>query len=244
MLAIVFFPFFDPLYLILIAPAFVLAMWAQNRVKKTYAEYSKVMASSAIPAHVAARRLLDAVGLTTVEVKRVPGELSDHYDPTKKVLRLSDGVFDSTSLAAVAIAAHEAGHAMQDKIRYPFLVMRTAMVPITTFGSRFGYFMLIGGFFLAVLTGVSPIGLTIAWIGLALFSTAFVFALITLPVEFDASRRALGMMQAVGVINGSEGAHAKKVLDAAALTYVAAMFVALMQVLYFALRLLALSGRR
>ena len=240
----VFIPFFDPLYLLLIAPAFILAMWAQNRVKSTYHKYSQVGSSAGIPAHLAARRLLDAVGLTNVEVKRVPGELSDHYDPKQKVLRLSDGVFDSSSLAAVAIAAHEAGHAMQDEIKYPFLMLRTAMVPITSFGSRFGYFMLIGGFLLAVFTGVSPIGLTIAWIGLGLFSTAFVFALITLPVEFDASRRAVGLMEQAGLVTGGEGVHAKKVLDAAALTYIAAMFVALMQVLYFALRLLALSGRR
>ena len=239
-----FFPFFDPLYLLLIGPAFILAMWAQNRVKGTYRKYSQVMSSSGIPAHVAARRLLDAVGLYNVEVKRVPGELTDHYDPTKKVLRLSDGVFDSNSLAAVAIAAHEAGHAMQDKIRYPFLVLRTAMVPITTFGSRFGYFMLIGGFLLAMFTGGGELGLAVAWIGLALFSTAFVFALITLPVEFDASKRALQMMESVYVISGAERLHAKKVLDAAALTYIAAMFIALMQVLYFALRLLALSGSR
>ena len=219
-------------------------MWAQNRVKGTYRKYSQVMSSSGIPAHLAARRLLDAVGLYDVEVKRVPGELTDHYDPTKKVLRLSDGVFDSNSLAAVAIAAHEAGHAMQDKIRYPFLVLRTAMVPITTFGSRFGYFMLIGGFLLALFSGGSPLGLAVAWIGLALFATAFVFALITLPVEFDASRRAIQMMESVYVISGAERVHAKKVLDAAALTYIAAMFIALMQVLYFALRLLALSGSR
>ena len=184
------------------------------------------------------------MGLYNVDIKRVPGELTDHYDPTKKVLRLSDGVFDSNSLAAVAIAAHEAGHAMQDKIRYPFLVLRTAMVPITTFGSRFGYFMLIGGFLLALFTGGGELGLAVAWIGLALFSTAFVFALITLPVEFDASRRAIQMMESVHVISGAERLHAKKVLDAAALTYIAAMFVALMQVLYFALRLLALSGSR
>jgi Zn-dependent membrane protease YugP len=232
------------LYLLLIGPAFILAMWAQNRVKGTYRKYSQVMSSSGIPAHLAARRLLDAVGLYNVEVKRVPGELTDHYDPTKKVLRLSDGVFDSNSLAAVAIAAHEAGHAMQDKIRYPFLVLRTAMVPITTFGSRFGYFMLIGGFLLAMFTGGGELGLAVAWIGLALFSTAFVFALITLPVEFDASKRALQMMESVYVISGAERLHAKKVLDAAALTYIAAMFIALMQVLYFALRLLALSGSR
>ena len=135
-----FFPFFDPLYFLLIGPAFILAMWAQNRVKGTYRKYSQVMSSSGIPAHMAARRLLDAVGLYNVDIKRVPGELTDHYDPTKKVLRLSDGVFDSNSLAAVAIAAHEAGHAMQDKIGYPFLVLRTAMVPITTFGSRFRLF--------------------------------------------------------------------------------------------------------
>ena len=241
-----FFPFLDPLYLLLIAPAFILAMWAQTRVRGTYKKYSQVMSSTGLPAHRAARRLLDAVGLFNVEVKRVPGQLSDHYDPRHKVLRLSDGVYDSSSLAAVAIAAHEAGHAMQDKVRYPFLVMRSAMVPVTTFGSRFGYFLLIGGFLLAMFTGPSSIGIPIAWLGLILFSTAFVFSVVTLPVEFNASRRALTMMQTVGVVSSAERSHAKKVLDAAALTYVAAMFAALMQVVYFALRLLALSsgGRR
>ncbi len=228
----------------MIAPAFILAMWAQSRVKGAYNRYSQVMASSGIPGYVAARRLLDAVGLYEVDVKRVPGELSDHYDPSKKVLRLSDGVYDSSSLAAVAIAAHEAGHAMQDRTRYPFLVLRTAMVPITTFGSRFGYFMLFGGLILAMFTNVSAISLAVAWVGLILFSTAFVFSLVTLPVEFDASRRALVMMERVAVVSSAERVHAKKVLDAAALTYVAAMFVALMQVLYFAMRLLALTSSR
>ena len=239
-----FFPFLDPYYLLLIGPAFIVAMWAQSRVRSTYKKYSRVMASSGMPAHLAARRLLDAVGLTNVEVKRVPGELTDHYDPRHKVLRLSDGVYGNSSLAAVAIAAHEAGHAMQDKVRYPFLVLRTAMVPVTSFGSRLGYFLLIGGFLLALFTGPGSPGIAIAWLGLILFSTAFVFSVITLPVEFNASRRAIRMMERVGVVSGAERVHAKRVLDAAALTYVAAMFVALMQVVYFALRLLALSGRR
>ncbi len=239
-----FFPLFDPMYLLLIGPAFVLAMWAQSRVKGTYRKYSQVMSSTGLPANLAARKLLDSVGLFNVEVKRVPGQLSDHYDPTHKVLRLSDGVYASTSLAAVAIAAHEAGHAIQDQNRYPFLVLRTAMVPVTTFGSRFGYFLLIGGFLLVVFTGAGGIGLPIAWLGLALFSTAFVFALITLPVEFNASKRALALMERVAVVSGAERVHAKKVLDAAALTYVAAMFIALMQVVYFALQLLGMSGRR
>ena len=141
-----FFPFFDPLYFLLIGPAFILAMWAQNRVKGTYRKYSQVMSSSGIPAHAAARRLLDAVGLYNVDIKRVPGELTDHYDPTKKVLRLSDGVFDSNSLAAVAIAAHEAGHAMQDKIRLPVPgSCGRPWCPSRRSGRDFGYFMLFGG---------------------------------------------------------------------------------------------------
>ena len=239
-----FFPFFDPLYLLLVAPAFLVAMWAQARVRGTYQKYARVMSSSGISAYLAARRLLDAVGLFDVEVKRVPGALTDHYDPRHKILRLSDGVYGSSSLAAVAIAAHEAGHAVQDKVRYPFLVLRSAMVPITTLGSRLGYLLLIIGFVIAMLAGPDSFGVPMAWVGLVLFGTAFVFALITLPVEFNASNRALQMMETVGVVSGAERLHAKKVLDAAALTYVAAMFVALVQVLYFALRLLALSGGR
>ncbi len=236
-----FFPLFDPLYLLLIGPAFIVAMWAQSRVRGTYQKYSQVMSSSGMSAAMAARRLLDSVGLYNVEVKRVPGDLTDHYDPRHKVLRLSDGVYGSNSLAAVAIAAHEAGHAMQDKVRYPWLVMRSAMVPMTTFGSQLGYVLLIVGFMLA-LFAQSPIGVPIGVVGLVLFSTAFVFSLVTLPVEFNASSRALRLMETVQVVSGAERVHAKKVLDAAALTYVAAMFIALMQVLYFALRLLALAG--
>ena len=242
-MASVFFPFFDPLYLVLLGPAFIVAMWAQSRVRGTYKKYSQVMSSSGMSAATAARRILDSVGLYNVEIKRVPGELTDHYDPRHKVLRLSDGVYGSNSLAAVAIAAHEAGHAMQDKVRYPWLVMRSAMVPLTTFGSKFGYVLLIVGFMLAAFVQ-SPIGFPIAVIGLVLFSTAFVFSLVTLPVEFNASSRALRLMETVQVVTGAERVHAKRVLDAAALTYVAAMVVALMQVIYFALRLLALSGGR
>ena len=239
----VFFPFFDIWYIVLIAPAFILAMWAQSRVRGTYQKYSQVVSSTGMPAAMAARRILDAVGLYNVEVRRVPGELTDHYDPRHKVLRLSEGVHDSNSLAAVAIAAHEAGHAVQDQTRYPWLVMRSAMVPVTTFGSKFGYVLLIVGFLMAGFLQ-SEIGLPVAVIGLVLFSTAFVFSVITLPVEFNASARALKLMESVRVVSSPERVHAKKVLDAAALTYVAAMFIALMQVVYFALRLLALAGNR
>ena len=239
-----FFPFFDISYLLLIAPAFILAMWAQSRVRSTYRKYSQVVSSTGMPAAMAARQILDAVGLYNVEVRRVPGELADHYDPRQKVLRLSEGVYSSNSLAAVAIAAHEAGHAVQDQTRYPWLVMRSAMVPVTTFGSKFGYVLLIVGFLLAALMQQTEIGVPIAVVGLVLFSTAFVFSVITLPVEFNASTRALKLMESVRVVSSPERVHAKKVLDAAALTYVAAMFIALMQVVYFALRLLALSGNR
>ena len=228
MLAIVFFPFFDPLYLILIAPAFILAMWAQNRVKKTYAEYSKVVASSAIPAHVAARRLLDAVGLNTVEVKRVPGELSDHYDPRQKVLRLSGDVYANRSLAAVGIAAHEAGHAIQDAKNYAPLVVRNAVVPVANFGSSAGIWMCI-------------LGLIFQWepllyFGIIVFSGVVFFQLVNLPVEFDASARAKHELVTLGIVPAAEMSYVNKVLNAAALTYVAATLQAVMTLLYFIMR--------
>ena len=167
-------------------------------------------------------------------------QLGDHYDPRDRTLRLSAGVHDNASIAALAIAAHEAGHAIQDQVRYPYLALRTSFVPAANIGSRLGGLLLMGGFLLAAFSG-SPFGLTIAWIGLALYALAFVFTVITLPVEFDASRRALRLLQTNGMLDEGELGDAKKVLDAAALTYVAAMATALVSLLYWASLLI---GRR
>lgn len=232
--------FFSPTFLLFIVPAMIFAFWAQNRVRTTYREFSKVPATAGMPGNLAAIRLLRSVGLRDVEIERIKGKMSDHYDPREKVLRLSEEVHDSDSLAALAIVAHEAGHAIQDQIRYPFLAMRTSFVPTANISTRFGSFLLMGGLMLTMLSG-SPFGLTIAWIGLVLYSAAFVFTLLTLPVEFDASRRALQLLQANGIVTNVEIGGAKKVLDAAALTYVAAMAAALMNIIYWAT---ALGGRR
>ena len=231
---------FSPTYLLFILPAMIFAFWAQNRVRSTYREFSKVTATAGIPGHAAARRLLRSVGLSGIEIERIKGRMTDHYDPRDKILRLSERVHDGDSVAALAIVAHETGHAIQDQIRYPFLAMRTAFVPTANISTRLGSFLLMAGFMLFIFSG-SPFGFTIAWIGLVLYAAAYVFTIITLPVEYDASRRALQLLQANGIVNNVEIGGAKKVLDAAALTYVAAMAAALMNILYWAFRL---GGRR
>ncbi len=234
--------FFSPTYLLFMLPVIVFSFWAQSRVRGAYAKYSKVPVSSGLPGAQAARRLLQSVGLADVEIERTEGrrQLGDHYDPRDRTLRLSEGVHDDDSIAALAIAAHEAGHAIQDQVRYPFLALRTNFVPAANIGSRLGGLLLMGGLLL-VMFSRSPFGLTIAWIGLALYALAFIFTIITLPVEFDASRRALRLLQTSGMLNEVELGGAKKVLDAAALTYVAAMATALMSLLYWAS---LLTGRR
>lgn len=253
--------FFDPFYLLFMAPAMILMFWAQSRVKGTYAKYSQVTTSSGLPGYMVAQRLLRSVGLESVHnapgqrpdperraalaqsgvvsIERVGGQLSDHYDPSKKTLRLSEGVYDSNSVAAMAIVAHETGHAIQDQVRYPALVLRSTLVPAVRFGSTFGYLVIIGGFVMMMLG--AAIGESIAWLGVMLFSLTLVFSLVTLPVEFDASKRALVLLQNNGITNQQELDASRRVLNAAALTYVAAMAASLMQILYWVFILL---GRR
>ena len=232
--------FFSPTYLLFMAPVIIFTFWAQGRVKNAFREFSQIQSLYGMSGSAVARRLLDSVGVPGVTIERVQGKMTDHYDPRNKVLRLSEEVYNSSSLAALAIVAHEAGHAIQDRVRYPFLVMRTAFVPVASTGSRLGGILLMGGFVLAMFTG-STFGYTVAWIGLILYGAAFLFTVITLPVEYDASRRAIKLLQANGMVNASEVGGAKKVLSAAALTYVAAMAAALMNILYWAS---LLGGRR
>ena len=228
--------FFDPLYFVFALPALLLGLWAQMRVRSAFAKYSQVRAASGMTGAQAARRILDSHGLQGVSVERVDGMLSDHYDPRSKVLRLSSDVYGTPSLAAVGVAAHETGHALQDQKHYAPLQLRSAMVPTVQIGSWLGPIIFIIGLYMS-----RAVGDSVAWVGLILFAATAVFALVTLPVEFDASRRAKQLLVADGVLAPQEMQGVNHVLDAAALTYVAAALQALMTLLYYAS---ILMGRR
>lgn len=228
---------FDPLYLMLIGPTTLLALWAQFKVKSAYNKWSQVGASSRLTGAQAADRMLQHAGVRDVKIEPVQGFLSDHYDPRSKTLRLSPGNYESRSVAAVGIACHEAGHAIQHATKYAPLGMRTAIVPLASLGSWLAFPMIMLGVFLNFMQ--------LAQLGVLLFAGLVVFQLITLPVEFDASNRAKQQLQTLGIIGSrEEGKGVAAVLDAAALTYVAATVAAIAQLLYFALRAGLLGGRR
>lgn len=224
--------FFDPLYFLFMIPPLIFMFYAQARVSSTFKKYSKIASSSHINGAEAARRLLKANGLDNVGIEAARGKLGDHYDPGKKVLRLSADVANSPSVAALGIVAHEVGHAVQDKAGYAFLKFRSAMVPAANIGSKLGYIFVILGLILYALIQLN-FGLTIAYVGIFLFSLAVIFSLITLPVEFNASSRAKAMLQSTGLVTVEELNGASAVLSAAALTYVAATLQALSQLFYF-----------
>jgi Zn-dependent membrane protease YugP len=228
--------FFSPLYFIFALPALLLGLWAQMRVRSAFGKYSRVAAMSGMTGAHAARKILDANGLQNVAVERVAGMLSDHYDPRSKTLRLSEQVYGTPSLAAIGVASHEAGHALQDKTNYGPLALRSAMVPTVQIGSWLGPIIFLVGLFMA-----GAFGTTLAWVGLAIFGATALFAIVTLPVEFDASKRAKELMVSTGILAPQEAQGASSVLDAAALTYVAAALQAIMTLLYYATLLM---GRR
>lgn len=228
--------FFNPLYLVFALPALLLGLWAQFKVKSAFSRYSQVRAYRGMSGAEVARRVLDFNGLQQVQVEQVNGFLSDHYDPRHKVLRLSPDVYQSPSLASAGVAAHEAGHAIQDKQGYAALKFRTSMVPGVQIGSWLGPIIFLVGFFMS-----STFGDTLAWVGLILFGLTALFAVVTLPVEFDASRRAKEALVVQGILTTDEMTGVNKVLDAAALTYVAAAVQAVMTLLYYATLLM---GRR
>jgi Zn-dependent membrane protease YugP len=215
--------FFDPRYFLFALPALALVMFAQARVRSAYGRYSQVRNSYGLTGGEAARRLLDRAGLTYVPVRVVPGELSDNYDPQQKVLNLSQGVASAPSVAALGIAAHEIGHALQDAQSYAPLRVRASLVPATNVGSQLGFYIFFAGLF------IHPL----AWIGIGLFSLAVLFTLVTLPVELNASRRARQLLASSGLITPAEMGGVSAVLNAAALTYVAALAQALATLLYF-----------
>ncbi|WP_024834564.1 zinc metallopeptidase [Ruminiclostridium josui] len=226
------FYYMDRYYLILVVPALIISIIAQIQVKSTFNKYSKIGNSKHITGAEVARYLLQVNGIQDVEVTRVGGKLTDHYDPRKKVLRLSESTYGSTSVAAIGVAAHETGHAIQHKVKYGPLVLRSTLVPVAGFGSSVGPYMAILGLFLGW-----PI---IINFGLLLFFAAILFYLITLPVEFNASRRAISVLSSTGILLNEELISAKKVLNAAAMTYVASVLVAIASFL----RLLLLANQR
>ncbi|MFT5196292.1 MAG: Zn-dependent membrane protease YugP [Cellvibrionaceae bacterium] len=227
-------------YLLLMLPPLLLGLWAQFRVKRNFNKYSKIGITSGMTGAEVARQMLDAEGLYEVKVERVPGQLTDHYDPRGKVLRLSEATHDSRSVAAAGIAAHEMGHALQDAKNYGPLGLRSALVPTVQFGSQWGTWMFFGGLLLTSFLG-SSLGLYIAIGGLLLYAVVALFSVVTLPVEFDASRRAKVLLVEHGILYKDEMDGVNAVLNAAALTYVAAAIQAIMQVLYWAF---ILFGRR
>ena len=229
-----FWGFFDPLYFIIIAPGLALSLYATFRTKSTFSKYSKVGSRSGLTGAQAADLMLKRQGVNGVRIERAGGWLSDHYDPGKKALRLSEDVYSSQSLSAIGVACHEAGHAMQDAHGYGMLSLRTALVPATNFSSTSAYIVMIGGFFLQM-TGL-------IFVGVCLFSVGVVFSLITLPVEWDASKRAKVAMDEAGMLSPEENRHASKVLNAAFLTYLAAAVTSVLTLAYYLIRLGVLGG--
>lgn len=225
--------FFDPIYLVLMVPGILLTLWAQNKVKGTYRRYSQMPSTMGLTGAQVAQTILNKMGVHNVRVEPVAGELTDHYDPGNKVVRLSQGIYNSKSLAAAAIAAHECGHVLQDVEDYKFMNVRAALVPAVNLGSRLGPILIIAGLVL------NFIGL--AWLGVIFFAAVLLFHVVTLPVEFDASRRALRLIDDFGILQGEENKGARAVLQAAAFTYVATAFYALLNLLYY---VYLLMGRR
>lgn len=228
-------PFFflpDRYYILLVIPAMLVAFWAQMRVKSAFAQYSQVAVFSGLTGAQAARRILDANGLSNVRIEMVPGSLSDHYDPSAGVVRLSQDVYAKSTVAAVGVAAHETGHAIQHAVGYAPLTLRNAIIPLTNIGSGLSIPLVLIGFFM----GLQPL----VTLGILLFSLVTVFQLITLPVEFNASRRALQTLENYNMVTEQEQEGVQRVLSAAALTYVAALLVSVANLL----RLILLFGGR
>ncbi|NJC98664.1 MAG: zinc metallopeptidase [Anaerolineales bacterium] len=233
--------FFDPVYLIFMIPAFILMGITSWYVRHAYSKWSQVRASSGLTGSQAAQRLLSTGSLYGVQVQGVGGQLTDHYDPRNKTLYLSNGVSNSPSVAAVAIAAHELGHAMQDSEEYFPLKFRAALVPMVNIGSNLGWILIMVG----LLLRASNLGITIAWLGVLFFAGGAVFALATLPVEFNASARAKQLLAQTGIIRTEEEIRGvNQVLNAAALTYVAGLITAVLQLLYYVFLVGGLGGRR
>ncbi len=242
-----FYEYFE--YILWMLPAIIVSLIAQITVKSNYAKYSNVVNRMGITGAEAARRVLSAGGVTNVQVASVQGQLTDHFDPRSNTIRLSEGVYGAATVSAVGIAAHEAGHALQHAEGYLPNKIRSALVPVTNIGSRLGWILIIIGFafsgvsfyyYSAPASYSSPVGDMLITVGIILYSTSLLFSLITLPVEFNASRRALKIIEGTNMLQGEEYKGAKKVLTAAAMTYVAAALTALLQLI----RIITIARRR
>ena len=220
--------FFDPTYLLFIAPAFLLSLWASWRTKSAFKKYSKVRTLSGLTGEQAAARMLQQAGINDVKIVPTRGVLSDHYNPLTKTLALSETVYATNSVAAVGVACHEAGHALQHAQNYMPMWLRSALVPTANIGSKLGYWVMIAGLFLMRSTGPG-----VLYAGAILFSAVLLFQIVTLPVEFDASSRAKKLAFAQGIVTQEEREGVSSVLNAAALTYVAAAISTMMTLLYF-----------
>lgn len=229
--------YFDPTYWLFMLPAIVLMLFAQWRVKSAYRHWGRVPNRLSLSGLDAARRLLSQAGLLNVQVEGAPGQLSDHYDPRQNILRLSPEVAGGRSVAALAVAAHEIGHALQDRDQYLPLRFRSALVPAVNLGSNLGWVLILIGLLLRLQD--------VAWLGVLVFSAGAIFALATLPVEFNASRRARSLLTSSGLMASAEESRGVgAVLDAAALTYVAALATALLQLLYYVTLVTGMGSRR
>jgi hypothetical protein len=233
---------FDPLYWMLLAPALLLSIWATVKVKGSFARASQIAPSTGMSGAEAAARVLATHGLRNVAIEPAEGFLSDHYDPRHKVLRLSPDVYQGRSLAAVGVAAHEAGHAIQDATAYGPLAIRNGLVPMAAVGSNLSFIL----FFVGLMLGAAHTfwGRNLVLAGIVLFAATVVFQLVNLPVEFDASRRARQVLVTNGIIAPQEEREVARVLNAAALTYVAATLTAVLTLLYLLIRSGLLGGRR
>jgi Zn-dependent membrane protease YugP len=235
-----FFPMIDPLYFIILAPGLLLAAWAQYRVSSAFREGSQHPSRGGISGAQAAAEVMQADGVHGVAIEPVHGELTDHYDPTQKVLRLSEPVYGGRTLAALGVAAHEAGHAIQDAHRYSPLVVRNLMVPAASFGSSAAWIIFFVGLMMSSFR--MALGTPVMILGMALFSLVVLFQVVNLPVEFDASRRARVALQMSGLVSPEEDVVVGRVLNAAALTYVAGTLTAVLQLVYWLLRSGLLGG--
>lgn len=234
---------FDSLYLVLVLPALALSIYASWKTRSAFKKYSRVRTLSGLTGAQAAKKLLDAAGIGDVEIVPTRGTLSDHYNPVTKKLALSEPVYASASVAAVGVACHEAGHAIQHAQRYAPLWLRSALVPTANIGSKLGYWVMLAGLMMMYMAG-GETGQIVVLVGAVLFSAVLLFQVVTLPVEFDASSRAKRLAVEHGIILAQEREGMNKVLNAAALTYVAAAISTLMTLIYFLLRAGLLGGRR
>lgn len=228
---------FDWTYLVLVLPCVIFSLWASSSVNSTFKKYSSQFSTRRITGAQAAQRVLSMNGVNTVRIEHISGQLTDHYDPTSNVIRLSDSVYDNTSTAAIGVACHEAGHAVQYAQNYKPIKLRAAIVPVTNIGSKLAMPLILLGL---ALTAMGDVSYFFIYVGIACFGLSLVFQLVTLPVEFNASRRAMVAIEQAELLTSEEQKGAKKTLRAAAMTYVAATAVALAQLL----RLLILFGRR